>query len=106
MKLQCKIPLCHSCCEKCLNFDNVSSVIAKYLQGTYKELNQAVDSMLCSYSGFFPNIKYILHKCNKCGTEKLKEKLITTNATKLQDTHKRFLIKEWITKNKETNGVS
>ena len=51
-----KIPLHQSCCEKCLNFDNVSSVIAKYLQGTYKELNQAVDSMLSSYSGFFPNI--------------------------------------------------
>ena len=101
VKLQGKIPLCQSCCEKCLNFDNVSSVIAKYLQGTYKELNQAVDSMLCSYSGFFPNINCILCKCDKCGTDKLKEQLITMNATKLQDTHKRFLIKEWITKTNE-----
>ena len=36
----------------------------------------------------------------------MEEQLITTNATKLQDTCKRFLIKQWITKNKETNGVS
>ena len=107
VKLQGKIPLHQSCCEKCLNFDNVSSEISKkYLQGTFKELNEAVDSTMCSYNGFFPNINCVLHKCQNCGTNKLKEQLITTNAMKLQDTRKRFLIKQWITKNKETNGVS
>ena len=56
VKLQGKIPLFQNCCEKCLNFENVSSEISKYLQGTFKELNQAVDSTMCSYNGFFPNI--------------------------------------------------
>ena len=106
VKLQGKIPLCQSCCKKCLNFDNVSTEIAEYLQGRYKEFKQAVDSMLCSYTGFFPDINCVLCKCEKSGTSKLKEQFITTNAMKLQDTHKRFLIKQWITKNKETNGVN
>ena len=59
VKLQGKIPLRQSCCEKYLNFKNVSKEISKYLQGMYKDLNQAVDSTLCSYTGFFPKIDCI-----------------------------------------------
>ena len=106
VKLQGKIPLRQSCCEKCLNLENVSKEILKYLEGTYKDLNQAVDSTLCSYTGFFPKIDCILCTCEHCGTEKLKDTLMQLNQNKLEDTHKRFLIKEWITKNKDNNGVS
>ena len=52
VKLQGKIPLRQSCCEKCLNFDNVSKEISKYMQGTYN-LNQAVDSTLCMYNRLY-----------------------------------------------------
>ena len=106
VKLQGKIPFRQSCCEKCLNFENVSKEISKYLQGTYKEINKAVVSTLCTYSDFFPKIECILHTCEHCGTEKLKHHLMDVNQAKLEDTHKRFLIKQWITKNKTNNGVS
>ena len=106
VKLQGKIPLRQSCCEKCLNFENVSKEISKYLQGTYKYLNEAVDSTLCTYSGFFPKIECILRTCTNCGTDKLKESLLDINANKLEDKHKRFLVKQWISKNKDNNGVT
>ena len=105
VKLQGKIPLRQSCCEKCLNFENVSKEISKYLQGTYKYLNKAVDSTLCTYSGFFPKIECILRTCANCGTDKLKESLLDINANKLKDKRKRFLVKQWISKNKDNNGV-
>ena len=56
VKLQDKIPLQQSCCEKCLNFENVSKIISQYLEGTFKDLNTAVDSTLCKYEGIFPKI--------------------------------------------------
>ena len=76
VKLQGKIPLRQSCCEKCLNFDNVSREICKYLPGTHKVLNDTVDSILFKYTGYFPKIKCVLHQCSECGTEKLRDLLI------------------------------
>ena len=56
------------------------------MQDTYKDLNQAVDSTLCTYTGFFPKIDCILCTCEQCGTEKLKDHLMNVNQDKLQDT--------------------
>ena len=85
VKLQGKIPLHQACCEKCLNFDNVSKIISQYLEGTHKDLNLAVDSTLCPYLGIFPRINCVLCTCKDCGTDKLKTQLVNSNGTKLQD---------------------
>ena len=71
VKLQGKIPLWQSCCEKCFNFENVSKIISQYLEGTSKDLNTAVDLMLCKYEGIFPKIDSALCICHDCGTDKL-----------------------------------
>ena len=92
MKLQGKIPL-RVAVKSALNFENVSKEISKYLQGMCKDLNQAVDSTLCSYTGFFQKIDCILHTCEHCGTEKLKETLMKVNQNKFEDKHKRLPIK-------------
>ena len=39
VKLKGKIPLRKSCCEKCLNFDNVAKEAFTYLAGTSKDLH-------------------------------------------------------------------
>ena len=106
VKLQGKIPLQQSCCKKCLNFENVSKIIAQYLQGMFKDLNVAVDSTLCKYEGIFPKIDCVLHMCCDCGTGKLCANIENANASKLQDTRKRFLVKQWENKSREYNGVS
>lgn len=98
VKLQGNIPLHQACCEKCLNFDNVSKIISQYLDGTHKDLNTAVNSTLCPYSGIYPKIDCVLHICKDCGTEILKSKLVNSNSTKLQDNRKCFLVKQWSTK--------
>ena len=69
-------------------------------------MNQAVDSTLCSYSRFFPNINCILRTCEHCGTEKFKTNLMQINAEKIEDTRKCFLIKQWINKTKDNQGVT
>ena len=61
VKLKGKIPLRQSCCERCLNFDYIANQTSKYLNGTNKDLNEAIDSTLCKYTGRFPNIECILH---------------------------------------------
>ena len=60
VKLKGKIPLRQSCCEKCLNFDNVAKEAFTYLAGTSKDLHEAVDLTLCPYSGTYPKIECIL----------------------------------------------
>ena len=104
VKLKGKISLRQSCCERCLNFDNIANQTSKYLNGTHKDLNDAVDVTLCKYSGRFPNIECILRKCTECSTEKLKKSLYTLNAEKLEDNRKRFLVKQWVNKTRERNG--
>ena len=106
VKLKGKIPLRQSCCERCLNFDYIANQSSKYLNGTNKDLNEAVDSTLCKYTGRFPNIGCILRTCDECGTQKLKESLYTQNAAKLEDNRKRFLVKQWVNKTRERNGAT
>ena len=95
VKLKGKIPLCQSCCEKCLNFENIIKEGSKYLKGIPKEMNDCIDSTLCSYKGYFPKFCCIQRECDSCSLTTLKERLIAENAVKISDTHKRFLNKEW-----------
>ena len=106
VKLKGKIPLGHSCCEKCLKFDNVAKEAFTYLTGTSKDLHEAVDLTLCPYTGTYPKFKCILCTHSECGTSKLKQSLIEKNSAKLQDTRQRFLIKQWVNKSREKNGVT
>ena len=80
--------------------------VCKYLNGTHKDLNDAVDGTLCKYSGRFPNIECILRTCMEFSTEKLKESLYILNAEKLEDNRKRFLVKQWVNKTRERNGAT
>ena len=90
-----------SCCESCLNFENVLQQASKYLKGIPQELNKAIDASMCQYDSYFPKIDCILRKCNACSLDNFKEKLLVDNDEKLDDNHKRFLVKEWKTKTKE-----
>ena len=83
VKLKGKIPLRQSCCKRCLNFDNIANQTSKYLSGTHKDLNEAIDATLCKYTSRFPNTECILCMCNQWGIDKLKENLHTQNAAKL-----------------------
>ena len=60
VKLKGKIPLRQSCCEKCLNFENVIKDASKVLKGIPSDINACVDSSICAYEGYFPNITCIL----------------------------------------------
>ena len=60
IKLKGKIPLRQSCCEKCLNFENVIKDASKFLKGIPSDINACVDSTICPYKGYFPNIACIL----------------------------------------------
>ena len=104
IKLKRKIPLRQSCCEKCLNFENVIKDASKFLKGIPSDINACVDSTTCAYEGYFPKIACILWECEVCSLTKLKERLLDENNSKLDDTHKRFMIKEWVNKTREYNG--
>ena len=106
VKLQGRIPLRQSCCEKCLNFDNILKQAAQYLSGIPEELNKAVDVSMCKYEGYFPSINCVKRKCTDCNLDGFKHKLFEANASKLDDQRKHFLVKEWITKTKENNGAT
>ena len=80
--------------------------VVKYLDGGSKDIQVSVDSTLCPYSNFFPNVKCVLHICKHCGTDQLKRKLIDMNQQKVNDVRKRFLVKQWVNKNKMKNGVT
>ena len=98
VKLQGKIPLRQSCCEVCQNFDFVMAHACKYLTGVPSTLDECVDSSLCKYSGYFPDIKCVLRECDKCGLEKVANNLKLKNEHKLNDRKKRFIVKKWISK--------
>ena len=106
VKLQGHILLRQSWCEKCLNFDKSLKEAAWYLSGIPEELNKAVDVSMCKYEGYFPNIDCVTRKCNDCNVDAFKQKLLESNASKLNDQRKPFLVKEWITQTKETNGAT
>ena len=94
-KLQGKIPHCQSCCEKCQNYDAVVEESNKYMTGISGTLADCVDTSFCDYNTFFPQIECILQKCEKCGTNKLKDTLKQQNSQKFKDKRKRFLVKQW-----------
>ena len=73
----------------------------KYLNGVPSTLDECVDSTLCDYSGYFPNIKCVLRECEKCGVEKITNNLKQVNQAKLQDKRKRFIVKKWISKKEQ-----
>ena len=98
VKLQGKIPLRQSCCEVCQNFEYVLKSASKFLKGVPSTIDGSVDSSMCMYENYFPKIACALRECTDCGVEKLKLKLLDTNADLMQDERKRFLIKKWVTK--------
>ena len=105
VKLQGHIPFRQSYCKKCLNFYHVLKQASQYLSGIPEELNKAIDVSMCSYGGYFPNIDCVLCKCTNCSLDDLKQKLLNSNACKLTDQCKQFVVKEWVNKTKEYDGA-
>lgn len=105
IKLQGKIPYRQSVCERCENFERVIEMSSKYLEGVPSTLDACVDSSMCPYQTFFPNIKCATRDCQSCGTDLLKEHLKIANEDKLQDNHKRFMVKQWVNKTRRRNDV-
>ena len=104
--LQRRIPFRQSCCERYQNFENILNVATKYMKGIPADIGDAIDNSLCDYIGYFPDIMCVLHTCKKCGTDKYKEKIMAANATKIAEKSKRFMIKQWITKTLQKEGVT
>ena len=65
-----------------------------------------IHNSLCDYDGYFSNNMFVLHTCNKCGTDKYKEYLMDLNETKMSDKSRRFLIKQWVTKTVKKEGTT
>ena len=76
------------------------------MKGIPADIGDAIDNSLCDYSGYFTDIMCVLHTCKKCGTDKYNEKIMAANATKISDNSKRFMIKRWITKTVQKEGVT
>ena len=98
VKLQGKIPLRQSCCEVCQNFEFVLKSTSKYLKGVPSTIDGAVDSSMCSYDSYFPQISCALRDCSDCGVDILRLKLVNINDDLMEDERKKFLIKKWVTK--------
>ena len=105
-KLQGKIPLRQSCCEKCQNFENIISIAHKHLSGVPSTMDACVNSALCPYLDFFPNFKCVNGSCTDCGVDSVKQKLLHLNSSKLDERRKRFMVKQWVTKTKQKEGKS
>ena len=105
IKLQVKIPFRQSCCEKCQNFKNTLEQISKYMQGVPRDVRDCVDTSLCHYDGFFPQIPCILCTCEHCRVGRFKQKIERLNASRMKDNRKRFMVKVLVTKSKVTEGV-
>ena len=76
------------------------------MSGVPRDVGDAIDKSLCEYSGYFPKLSCILHTCKKCGTDALKNSILQNNAAKIEDQRKRFLVKLWVTKTENKEGVS
>ena len=105
VKLQGEIPFRQMYCEVCQNFEFVMNSASKYLSGIPNNIDKSVDSSLCEYSSYFPKIDCALRKCQKCGVDKVEKRLTDMNTTVLGDKHKKFLIKQWITKRAKIPGT-
>ena len=68
VKLQGQIPFRQSCCKKCQNFENILCDSSKYLKNIPNDAGDAIDCSMCPYTGYFPQIKCVLHICDKCRT--------------------------------------
>ena len=89
VKLQIKIPFRQSCCKVCQNLEFVMNSASKYLSGIPNNIDKCVDSSLCEYSSYFPNIDCALRKCEKCGVDKVEKSLTDLSRTVLGDKHKK-----------------
>ena len=103
INLQGKIPWWQNCCKKCQNFENTMTEISKYMRGVPRDVRHCVDASLCPYDGFFPQLTCILHTCELCGINQLKEKIEQLNASRMADKRRRFMVKVWVTKTKEVS---
>ena len=104
IKLQGKIPFRQSCCEICQNFEYVMASSSKYLNGIPNGIDACIDSSMCEYRSYFPKIACVLRTCQQCGVNKLKEKLLDLNSNLLNDTRKKFLVKQWETRRERISG--
>ena len=98
VELQGKIPLRQSCCEVCQNFEYVLKSASKYLKGVPSTIDGSVDSSICHYDSYFPQISCTLRNCNNCGVDNLQQKLVDLNSDLMEDKRKRFLVKKWVSK--------
>ena len=71
-----------------------------------RDLGGCVDGTLCDYHGYFPNLKCVIRKCKNCGSSKFLQQILESNADKLSDNRKRFLIKQWVTKTERKEGAT
>ena len=106
VKFQGKIPFHQSCCEKCQNVENIIEQASKYMANIPRDLGGCVDRTLCDYHGYFPNLKCVIHKCKNCGSSKFLQQILESNADKLSDNRKCFLIKQWVTKTERKEGAT
>ena len=106
VKLQGRIHFRQSCCERCQNFENTLSDASKHMRGIPSEAGDAIDNSLCEYEGYFPDITCVLCTCEKCGIDKYKNYLLDVNASKMCDSSRRFLIKQWEAKTGHKEGTS
>ena len=56
VKLQGKVPLRQSCCKVCQNFEFLLKSALKYLKGVPSTIDGSVDSSMCNYDSYFPQI--------------------------------------------------
>ena len=71
-----------------------------------RDLGGCVDRTLCDYHGYFPNLKCVIRKCKNCGSSKFLQQILESNADKLSDNRKHFLIKQWVTKIERKEGAT
>ena len=93
VKLQGRIPYRQSCCEKCQNCENIVHEASKYMSGIPSDIGDCIDRSLFAYTGYFPKLPCILHKCKECGTQKFKNsRIFQRNKAKCIDKKERFFL--------------
>ena len=85
VQFQGKIPFRQSCCEKCQNVENIIEQASKYMANIPKDLSGCVDRTLCSYTGYFPQLNCILHKCKNCSSSNFYTEILRSNKDKVTD---------------------
>ena len=80
------------------------SQASKYMANIPRDLGGCVDRTLCDYHWYFPNLKCVIRKCKNCGSSKFLQQILESNAEKLSDNRKRFLM--WVTKTERKEGAT